>query len=70
MPQQQQALPEQFTAEGQSVSPDNVGLGIPVENVQADDQHVEDGALDLPSSHFEYDDPANPDGKLMSLLMG
>lgn len=75
--QQQQALPHPQSASAHAAANRQVELAIPTEEGQAEVQadqnrgpHSDHSTFDLPGSHFDDDDPSNPDGKLMSLLMG
>lgn len=80
VPQQQHALAHPQGADVSSaVSEQQPTLAAPNEreNIregvmahQNQGHHSANGTFDLPGSHFNDDDPSNPDGKLMSLLMG
>lgn len=75
--QRQHALAHPQTATAHAAANGQAGLAMPIEEgqteVQADQnqgRHSDHSTFDLPGSDFNDDDPSNPDGKLMSLLMG
>lgn len=73
--QQQHAFAHPQSANAYDAASEQAGLATAQgqADVQADqNQGRVSGniAFDLPSSRFNDDDPSNPDGKLMSLLMG
>ena len=76
VPPQQQALAEEDDARQHKASNEQAGFGMSVGQGLAEirpDQNTEShsgSGMDLHSSNFDDDDPSNPDGKLMSLLMG
>ena len=75
--QQQHALAHPQSANAYGAASEQAGLALSTVQGQADVQADQNqarlsssSAFDLPSSRFNDDDPSNPDGKLMSLLMG
>lgn len=70
---QQQALASTQSAAAHAAASGQAGLATSTQHgqvdVQADQSHLETSSFDLPGS-INDDDPSNPDGKLMSLLMG
>ena len=73
-PQQQQILAHPQHAHGHAAVERQAGLAVSTEQGQVDvrnqGRHSDNGAFNLPGSNFNDEDPSNPDGKLMSLLMG
>ena len=75
--QQQDSLDHPQVANVNDAASGQAGLAMPTgqgqTDVQADQnqgQHAGNSTFDLPGSCLNDDDPSNPDGKLMSLLMG
>ena len=75
--QQQDSLTHQQMANAYDAASGQAELSMPTDQGQADVQvdqnqgrHSGNSTFDLSGSHFSDDDPSNPDGKLMSLLMG
>lgn len=75
-PHQQQAMAHPQSADAHAAGSGQAGLAMSTQHGQVDVQadqsqgrHLETSNFDLPGS-INDDDPSNPDGKLMSLLMG
>lgn len=74
---QQQAMAHPQSANADAAGNGQAGVAMSTQHRQVDVQadqsqgpHLESSNFDLPGSVHDDDDPSNPDGKLMSLLMG